>query len=48
MSAGVIAVLASVAVERFGGRTGGALATIPSTVIPTAIGFMKLIQALDS
>lgn len=42
MSAGVIAVLASVAVERFGGRTGGALATIPSTVIPTAIGFYEV------
>ena len=42
ISAGVIAVLASVAVERFGGRTGGALATIPSTVIPTAIGFYEV------
>ncbi len=42
VSAGVIAILASVAVERFGGRTGGALATIPSTVIPTAIGFYEV------
>ncbi len=46
MSAGVIAVLASVVVERFGGRKGGAMATIPSTVIAAAIGFYEVDQGV--
>ena len=32
--AGVVAVLATVAVERLGGRLGGVLASIPTTIVP--------------
>ena len=36
--AGVVAILATLAVERFGGGLGGILSTIPSTIVPAAIG----------
>lgn len=36
--AGLVALAATVAVERFGGRWGGVLATIPSTFVPASIG----------
>ncbi len=38
IAAGVIAILATVVVERFGGTLGGVLSTIPSTIVPAAIG----------
>ena len=44
--AGVIAVIASVIVEKFGGRKGGAIATIPSTVIPATLGFYEVDQGV--
>ena len=37
--AGLIAIGASVAIERFGGRLGGLLGSIPTTIIPASIGF---------
>lgn len=36
--AGIIAVLVTLAIERWGGLTGGLLGTIPSTVVPAAAG----------
>ncbi len=36
--AGVVAVLATVVVERFGGAIGGVLSSIPTTVVPFAVG----------
>ena len=43
--AGVVATLATVAIEKFGGRTGGVLATVPTTIIPAAIGmYLSLIH----
>ena len=37
--AGVVAILATVAVERLGGVVGGVLGSAPTTIVPTAIGF---------
>ncbi|MBT4059747.1 MAG: hypothetical protein HOE69_05510 [Euryarchaeota archaeon] len=36
--AGVAAILVTVAIERWGGLHGGVLATVPSTIVPAAIG----------
>ncbi len=36
--AGVVAIGATVAVERWGGRAGGLLGTLPTTIVPAAIG----------
>lgn len=36
--AGVVAILATIAVERFGGVTGGLLSSIPTTIVPFAVG----------
>lgn len=36
--AGLVAILVTVAIERFGGFIGGILGTIPSTIIPAAAG----------
>jgi len=36
--AGIVAVLATVAVERLGGTLGGVLSSIPTTIVPAAIG----------
>ena len=36
--AGIVAVLATVVVERFGGSLGGILSSIPTTIVPAAIG----------
>ena len=37
--AGVVAIGATVALERFGGVLGGILAAIPTTIVPASIGF---------
>lgn len=37
-AAGVVAVLATVAVERLGGTRGGILSSIPTTIVPAALG----------
>lgn len=39
IAAGVVAILATVAVERMGGLLGGVFASIPTTIVPAAIGF---------
>ena len=36
--AGIIAVLVTLAIERWGGLTGGLLGTMPSTIVPAAAG----------
>ena len=36
--AGLVAILVTVAIEKFGGLIGGVLGTIPSTIIPAAAG----------
>ena len=36
--AGIVAILVTVAIEKFGGIIGGVLGTIPSTIIPAAAG----------
>ena len=36
--AGAVAIAATVAVERFGARTGGLLATLPTTIVPAGWG----------
>lgn len=38
-SSGVVAILATVAIERFGGKYGGIIASLPTTIIPASIGF---------
>ena len=40
--AGMVAILVTVAIERYGGRTGGVLATIPTTIVPAAYGMYSL------
>ena len=40
--AGLVAVLVTLAIERFGGLVGGVLGTIPSTIIPAAAGVYHL------
>lgn len=40
--AGTIAVLATVAIERLGGKLGGVIATLPTTIIPASLGFWYL------
>ncbi|MAA79125.1 MAG: hypothetical protein CL916_07675 [Deltaproteobacteria bacterium] len=39
ISAGLVAILATIAVERMGGLLGGVFASIPTTIVPAAIGF---------
>ncbi len=38
LSAGGVAIAATVAVERLGGRMGGLLGTLPTTIVPAAVG----------
>ena len=37
--AGAVAIVATVAIERLGGRIGGLIASIPSTIVPASLGF---------
>ena len=46
--AGVIAVLATIAIERFGGKLGGVIATLPTTIIPASLGFWYLSQSSEA
>jgi hypothetical protein len=39
LAAGFVAILATVAIERLGGRRGGLVGTIPTTIVPAALGF---------
>lgn len=45
--AGLVAILVTVAIERFGGIIGGVLGTIPSTIVPAAAG-VYLIDGKES
>ena len=40
--AGIVATLVTIAIEKFGGRTGGVLATIPTTIVPAALGMFSI------
>ena len=40
--AGLVAILVTVAIEKFGGFVGGVLGTVPSTIIPAAAGVYAL------
>ena len=40
--AGIVAILVTVAIEKFGGIIGGVLGTIPSTIIPAAAGVYSI------
>ena len=42
--AGLVAIGATVAIERLGGRLGGILATLPTTIIPASIGIWSQSQ----
>jgi len=42
--AGIVAIGATVAIERLGGRLGGILATLPTTIIPASIGIWSQSQ----
>ena len=37
--AGLVAIVATVAIERFGGRVGGVLASITTITVPASLGF---------
>ena len=37
--AAIVAILATISIEKFGGKLGGLLSSIPSTVVPASIGF---------
>lgn len=39
LGAGAVAILATLAIERLGGKVGGLLASLPSTIIPASLGF---------
>ena len=38
LTAGIIAIFVTLAIERWGGLTGGLLGTMPSTIVPAAAG----------
>ena len=43
--AGIVAILVTVSIEKFGGLIGGVLGTVPSTIIPAAAGvYLSLIH----
>lgn len=43
--AGVAAILVTVSIERWGGLHGGVLATVPSTIVPAAVGIWLAISS---
>ena len=45
--AGTVAIAVTVAIERFGGRIGGLLATLPSTIVPASVGILESASTID-
>jgi len=45
--ASLVAICATVAVERLGGRWGGVLGTLPTTIVPASLGFWGALSATD-
>ena len=41
LAAGLVAVLVTLAVERWGGRVGGVLGSVPTTIVPHALGLFS-------
>jgi hypothetical protein len=39
LAAGLVAIVATVAIEKLGGRRGGVVGTLPTTIVPAAVGF---------
>jgi hypothetical protein len=39
LAAGLVAILATLAIEKLGGRRGGVVGTLPTTIVPAAVGF---------
>lgn len=46
--AGVVAVGVTVAIERFGGRVGGLLGTLPTTIVPASVGIFSEAQSAEA
>lgn len=46
--AGIVAILATIAVERLGGVAGGILSSVPTTIVPAAIGIYGRNPDVDS
>jgi len=46
--AALVAVLVTLAIERFGGHRGGLLGTLPSTIVPAAIGLYAASPTLEA
>ena len=46
--AAAIAIGVTVAIERFGGRKGGLIGTLPSTIVPASIGMLAASPSLPS
>lgn len=41
LGAGIVAILATVAIERLGGHLGGVIGTLPTTIIPASLGLWQ-------
>lgn len=48
MTAGIMAVGITLAIERLGGRAGGLLGTLPSTIVPAAWGIEEAAPGIDA
>ncbi|MEL6344272.1 MAG: hypothetical protein AAFV53_14230 [Myxococcota bacterium] len=46
--AGLVAIAVTVAIERFGGRVGGLLGTLPTTIVPAALGIYANSDNVDA
>ena len=44
--AALVAIGATVAIERLGGRLGGVLGSIPTTIVPASLGFFLPVKDL--